>query len=113
MKEQNRLLQQIIDNYTVIKDSSPEFKTAYLDLNAETFKDGFLNSKTKRLMALAVGISQGCTGCILFQTREALERGATTNEILETCTLAATMAGNMGGAQASRVVAYLREQELV
>ena len=34
----------------------------------ETYKDGALSSKVKRLIAMGIALSNGCTGCILAQT---------------------------------------------
>lgn len=113
MENQTELRQTTIDSFAVVKASSPEFKEHYEGINAEIFKNGVLTGKAKRLMALAVGISHGCRGCMLFQTQAALEHGASVDEILETCTLATVMAGNMGGANAARVVTYLQELGLI
>lgn len=47
-----------------------------------------IDTKTKELMALAIGIAIHCGGCITYHTKMAHQHGATKREILETVALA-------------------------
>jgi len=78
-------------------------------LTDEAYKEGVLSSKIKRLMALAVGLRVGCTICIVGQTKLALEAGATTDEILETLSVATAMGGTPALAESGRVIKLLEE----
>ncbi|MBN1102933.1 MAG: carboxymuconolactone decarboxylase family protein [Deltaproteobacteria bacterium] len=73
------------------------------------YKDGALDSKVKRLMALAIALGAGCRNCILGQTMYALDRGATREEILETIRVVVSMRGTTGMAESLRVVQLLDE----
>ncbi|WP_068085045.1 carboxymuconolactone decarboxylase family protein [Polycladidibacter stylochi] len=64
---------------------------------------GALDSKTKELMALAVGIAARCDACLGYHTKAAVKYGATREEIMETISVAVYMGGGpslMYGAEA-------------
>ena len=64
-------------------------------------------------MAMAVALTHGCRGCILFQADQALALGATAEEVLEACAVAISIGGTMGSAETVRVVAFLQERGLI
>jgi AhpD family alkylhydroperoxidase len=64
-------------------------------------------------MAMAVALTHGCRGCILFQADQALAFGATAEELLEACAVAISIGGTMGFAETVRVVAFLQERGLI
>ena len=51
------------------------------------------DSKTKELIALAIGIAARCDGCLAFHAKAAAKYGATREEILETIAVAVYMGG--------------------
>jgi AhpD family alkylhydroperoxidase len=75
------------------------------------YRDGAIDGKTKRLMALALALGVGCENCILGQATGALELGATRNEILETLAVVISMRGTTGVAESLRVIQLLDELE--
>jgi AhpD family alkylhydroperoxidase len=78
-------------------------------LHRETVKDGALPRKAKELMALAVGIALHCEGCIAFHMRDALDAGATREEILETIGVAMMMSGGPGTVYAAHALDALEQ----
>jgi AhpD family alkylhydroperoxidase len=87
----------------------PDVMGQVRDQTNEVYKDGALNSKVKRLMALAIALGVGCRNCVLAQTMNALENGATRDEVLETISVVASMRGTTGIAESLRVVQLLDE----
>ena len=79
------------------------------DQMGDVYKDGALDCKVKRLMALAVALGAGCRNCVLAQTTSALESGATKDEFLETISVVISMRGTTGVAESLRVVQLLDE----
>ena len=75
----------------------------------EVYRNGALSTKIKRLMALAVGLRAGCRSCILARTVQALEAGATREEILETISVVVGMSGTTGVGESLRVIQLLDE----
>ena len=55
--------------------------------------DGALDTKTKELIALAIGITARCDGCLAFHVKAARKHGATREEIVETIAVALYMGG--------------------
>jgi AhpD family alkylhydroperoxidase len=87
----------------------PNVMGAVRTLSAEVYKDGALSCKAKRLIALALALGAGCHNCTLAQTKNALDNGATQEEILETLSVVASMRGSNGVAESLRVVQLLDE----
>lgn len=75
----------------------------------EAYKDGAIDAKTKRLMAMAVALGIGCSNCVLSQAMGALDQGATKEEILETLAVVTSMRGTTGVAESLRIIQLLDE----
>ncbi|QHG90900.1 carboxymuconolactone decarboxylase family protein [Sulfurimonas sp. CVO] len=100
--------------FNVTKTEMPDLAEAYYGpVKDAVYRDGAMNLKTKRLMSLAVAIQAGCKDCMISQTSKALELGATTEEIFETCSVAVSMGGTLAWSKALVVADYLREKELI
>ena len=56
-------------------------------------KDGALSKKTKELIALAIGVSTRCDGCIGFHMDALVKLGVTREEVEETLGMAVYMGG--------------------
>ena len=87
----------------------PELMAPYTAFRKGVYKDGALDAKTKRLIALAAGFMAGCTRCIIGQTKDAVKAGATKAEILETVAVAIVLGGTAVSAESWRVVKALEE----
>ena len=75
----------------------------------EAYKDGAIDGKTKRLMAMAIALGAGCRNCVLGQAEAALDLGATKEEFLETISVVISMRGTTGIAESLRVIQLLDE----
>ncbi len=60
---------------------------------AAATKDGALDKKTKELIALAIGVSTRCDGCIGFHAKALVDLGITKQEFEETLGMAVYMGG--------------------
>lgn len=67
--------------------------TGYGLLHKESVAEGVLDTKTKELIALGIGITVRCDGCVSYHVHDALRAGATRKEILETVSVAIMMGG--------------------
>ncbi|QGY40604.1 carboxymuconolactone decarboxylase family protein [Pseudodesulfovibrio cashew] len=114
MKESQIALKESIGrHWQAYKDAMPEIADVYDPLPQEVYKDGVISARHKRLMALVGGLVHGCRGCILYQTENALELGASVEEICEACAVAVSLGGTMASAETSRVMAYLEEKGIL
>lgn len=62
-------------------------------LHEKALADGALSTKVKELIALAIGITVRCDGCISYHVHDSLRAGATREEIMETIGVAILMGG--------------------
>ncbi len=67
--------------------------SAFAQLNGATTAPGALNAKIKQLIALGIGITARCEGCIAYHVHDAIRAGATRQEILETLGISIMMGG--------------------
>lgn len=84
---------------------------AFTALHHAAASPGVLNTKTKELIALAIGVSLRCDGCIAFHTHDALEAGATREEILEVLSVVVMMGGGPSVMYATHVVEAMDQFE--
>ena len=66
---------------------------AFSELAKTATADGALYKKTKELIALAIGVSQRCDGCIGFHAKALKDLGATRDEIAEVMAMTVYMGG--------------------
>ena len=71
----------------------PEVGKAFQQLAAAATAEGALDTKTKELIALAIGITARCDGCVAFHAGAAVRHGANRQEVLETIGMAIYMGG--------------------
>jgi AhpD family alkylhydroperoxidase len=74
-------------------ESLPLTMTAFVQLHQKTVEDGALSAKIKELIALGIAITVRCDGCISYHVHDALEAGASRQEIAETIGVAILMGG--------------------
>ena len=96
-----------IRKYTAV--ALPNTREAYNNLRDETYRDGALSHKVKRLIALGIALRAGCTACILHQTTLAVEAGASKAEVLEAVEVAVAISGSSALGWAWRVPRLLEE----
>lgn len=71
----------------------PDAIKAFGTLSREAQKAGELDHKTKELIALAIGVTSRCDGCIAYHARNSLRAGATRKEVAEALAVAVQMGG--------------------
>jgi AhpD family alkylhydroperoxidase len=72
---------------------APEVMAGFTALHEASVREGALQASTKELIALAIGITVRCDGCIAYHVHDALAAGATREELLETIGVAVMMGG--------------------
>jgi AhpD family alkylhydroperoxidase len=73
------------------RELAPETVAAFHAFSKQVFADGALPAKTKQLIAVAVAHVTQCPYCIDSHTRQAMEHGASKQEIMESIWVAAEM----------------------
>ncbi len=99
--DMKKYLDQFMDLFKKVGEADPEYAKALMNFVHQAEKEGALSTKVKELISIALSITAHCPFCIAFHVKNAIEAGATKQEIIE----AGLVAGLMGGGPA---VAYLR-----
>ena len=76
-----------------LRTAMPDPAKGFAELAKAAIAPGALDSKTKELIALAIGITARCDGCLAFHTKAAKKYGATREEVVETIAVALYMGG--------------------
>lgn len=66
-----------------LRRAVPEVYRGFGELHRAAFAAGALDTRTKELVALAVGVVEGCDGCIASHAQAAALAGATRQEAAE------------------------------
>lgn len=85
----------------------------FLELEEKAFSDGALKKKIKELMALSISIVTKCEPCMEWHLDQALQSGATDEEIYESIDVAIEMGGGQAGAYARyalKALEYFKER---
>ena len=113
LESQVELQEQVHGQWERYKSLMPHIAEAYRELPEQAYKDGAISAKIKRLMAMTAATIHGCRACILYQADQALQLGASKEEILECIGVAVSLGGTMAEGQATRLIGYLAERELL
>ena len=66
---------------------------AFLDMEGATFTDGHLEKKYKEMIAIGISIRINCESCLEWHIKQALDHGASREEILESIDVGIEMGG--------------------
>ena len=89
----NDFIDQTNGRMAALRKAMPDPSKAFGALAQSAIAPGVLDSKTKELIALAIGIAARCDGCLAFHTKAARKYGATREEVVETIAVALYMGG--------------------
>ncbi|WP_218311503.1 carboxymuconolactone decarboxylase family protein [Alteromonas antoniana] len=87
------ITQRISANMKSLRNDISDTMQGFSAMARAATEDGVLDKKTKELIALAIGVSTRCDGCIGFHAKALVELGATKEEIEETLGMAIYMGG--------------------
>lgn len=97
-----------------LRGGIPGVTKGFHEVARAAIKAGALDAKTKELIALAIGISARCDGCLAYHSKAAAKYGATREEIMETIGVAVYMGGGPSmiyGAEALAAFDTFSDQE--
>ena len=76
LNEVNRIMNEV-------SNDDSKFQSSFMTFMGSTLSDGSLNTKTKELIALSLGIAARCEWCISYHVNAAFKSGATREELME------------------------------
>ena len=98
------------EKLAAMAEQMPDVMNAFMAFHGEVGKDGALSAKTKKLMMVGVSVALRCEYCLWKHVPEAVDMGATREEILEAVSTAILMAGGPAGAYGSAVVLKILDE---
>lgn len=83
-----------ISQYTgELRKAAPETMNGFYAMAKAATADGALDKKTKEFIALAIGVTQRCDGCIGFHAKALCDLGASREEITDVLAMCVYMGG--------------------
>jgi len=83
-----------IGAYTAeLRKAEPDTMAAFHQLARAASAEDALDKKTKELIAMAIGVTQRCDGCIGFHAKALVDLGATREELTDTLAMCVYMGG--------------------
>ena len=93
MDNMNELGKEVEENLGKFSKNSPKQMQAFMDFMGAVEGKGALDEKQKELISVALSVTGHCKWCIAFHVKNALQKGATKEEILEAGWVAVLMGG--------------------
>lgn len=87
------LIQNINENLVPFRKSQTEAMQGFGQLARAAMAEGVISAKHKELMALAIGVTQHCSGCIGFHVKALIKLGCSKAELEEMLSVAVYMGG--------------------
>jgi AhpD family alkylhydroperoxidase len=87
------LMQGINECLAPFRQSQSEAMQGFGQLARASMAEGAINAKNKELIALAIGITQRCSGCVGFHVKALRKLGCTREELEEMLTICVYMGG--------------------
>lgn len=91
--EHASLIKNINENLAPLRKTQPDAMQGFAQLARCAMAEGLISTKHKELIALAIGITQHCSGCIGFHVKALVKIGCTRQELEEMLTVCVYMGG--------------------
>ena len=92
-----------------LRGGAPEVTKAFASMAEGALRANALDTKTKELIALAIGVATRCDDCIAFHVKAALAHDATEAEIFETLGMAIYMGAGPSVMYAAHAIDAVRQ----
>lgn len=87
---------------------------SFLDMEQNTYLDGKLGKLQKEFIAIGISVAQNCESCMEWHIKQAMDKGASSDEIIEAIEVGMEFAGGPGTVAARfamNVLEYYNEPE--
>lgn len=109
MEHSHEVLKEVGGYGRDLRELIPDVYTGYVAMDRAAMADGALSAKTKQLIALAIGVTKQCDGCIASHGRGAAREHASPEEVAEAMGVVIAMNGGPGTVWAPRALAAYGE----
>jgi AhpD family alkylhydroperoxidase len=105
------LYKRVFTGMGELAKESPELMKGFGMLHKTSSSGGALTKKEKEILAVAIAIVVHCEGCIACHVKDALQAGATHNQIVEAIGVAILMGGGLALVYGTMALEALKEFE--
>ena len=91
MKDWQKIATEMSVLLAEVRAGAPDTMKGFSQMATGALKPGVLDTRTKELIALAIGVTVRCDPCIAFHAKAARAAGATREEVMETVATAIYM----------------------
>lgn len=102
-------LRDLGPQHRALRKHIPSVYEGFVAMGQAAFADGELDRKTKELIAVAIGVVEGCDGCIASHSQAAVRAGATAQEGAEAIGVAILMHGGPATIHGARAFEVFNE----
>ncbi|CAH2214793.1 carboxymuconolactone decarboxylase family protein [Tepidibacter aestuarii] len=92
-KDPREMLNAFMGGLQDVSQTNGEQVNSFMSLLGAAYKPGKLDTKTKELISVAIGVYNRCEYCIVFHAYKALEAGANREEIMEAAMVSVAFGG--------------------
>jgi len=103
-KDPSELLNEMFMGMAEVKEEAPELNAAFVQMDQAAYVEGELERKYKELIGLAIALYARCEYCMTLHVKQALDEGASRDEILEAAAVAVAFGGSPAMAYLSTTV---------
>ena len=103
-KDYREITGRISGELARLRGDIPETMKAFGGMAAGATRAGALDTKTKELIALALGVAAHCDGCIGFHLKALVKLGASRAEVAEALGMAVYMGGGPSAMYAAEAI---------
>ncbi len=103
------VLGELNPQHRALRQMIPDVYKGFGELSGAALAAGAVDSKVKELMAMVIGVVQGCDGCIASHARGAVRAGATKQEAAEMIGVSIMMHGGPATIYGARAYAAFCE----
>lgn len=104
-----QVLHELRPQHRELRGQIPDVYRGFAELSKAAFEPGALDRKTKELIAFAIGVVEGCDGCIASHGQAAVVAGATREEAAEAIGVTFLMHGGPATVHGARAYAAFCE----
>ncbi|MGO9005142.1 MAG: carboxymuconolactone decarboxylase family protein [Beijerinckiaceae bacterium] len=103
-KDWIKLTAELLGPLRELRGGAPDVMKNFSAIAQAALKGGALDTKTKELIALAIGVAIRCDDCIAFHAKAAVAQGASRAEVQETLGMAIYMGAGPATMYASHAI---------
>jgi AhpD family alkylhydroperoxidase len=105
----HEVLDDLKPQHRELRRAIPEVYAGFAEMSRAAMAPGALDTAVKELVAVAIGVVNGCDGCIAAHARSAVRAGATREQAAEILGVAVMMQGGPATIYGARAYAAFNE----